>query len=377
MRTTPARPWSPRLAPAALALALALPLALAGCGASTVADVTGEAVADGGEAPAPVCVPVQAGLSPRSAEVMLVIDRSSSMLLDLEGQNRAPSRWTLVRDALTQALPPYQHALAMGAVLYPASSSSVGPACALPSAMDVMPLADNAGAIVSALARSGPAGRTPTWGALDLTGRFLRARATRGTTRSIVLVTDGGPNCNAALDGARCTCANLGPASATACRGDAELCVDSDRTVALVRDLARSGISTYVVGIDDASRPDFTALLNALATAGGRPNPRAGAERYYSVRRPEDLAAAFTAVQQAITRCAFVTPSAPSAPARVDVTLGGAALARDPSHQDGWDWTDAANGELTLFGAACEQAIRTRAAPVATTTCAADAPDGG
>jgi hypothetical protein len=142
------------------------------------------------------------------------------------------------------------------------------------------------------------------------------------------------------------------------CRGsDANRCLDDVRTVRTLRQLASnpvSAIPTYVIGLSGDNHPAFAPTLEAMAVAGGRPRvDPAGRRTFYDVRRPEELAAALTSIQGALSRCVFALPTRVPRGDGVTVTVGGAAVARDPSRAVGWDWTDRAAGELTLFGAAC------------------------
>ena len=80
-----------------------------------------------------------------------------------------------------------------------------------------------------------------------------------------------------------------------------------------------------------------------------------------------------TTIQNTVSRCSFVTPSRPEEMGSIAITAGGAAVALDATHRDGWDWTDRAFGEITFFGAACERVIASRATEVqATVECVND-----
>jgi hypothetical protein len=127
-------------------------------------------------------------------------------------------------------------------------------------------------------------------------GDVLRARDDRWRARHIVLATDGGPNCNQDLAPATCNCIE----DSDECRSlppqfGRYYCLDDDRTVEQVAALAAEGISTYVIGIDDPRTPRLTDVLNRMAIAGGRANPRGG-EQYYSVRLRDDLLNAFRTI---------------------------------------------------------------------------------
>ena len=359
-----------RVGPGAIA---ALAAALASCGARTglLVDASvdrGDVVVDRPDAPPPdVCSPRVLPASPSSVEVLLLTDRSTSMERDLLGGAGAPRRWDVLREALAATLPRYQDRIAMGLQFFPGTDASG--ICAVGAAPDLVPALAQSLPILLRFSRSEPNGRTPTWLGVQSAGRYLAWRAAPRRFRSILLATDGAPNCNGALDGARCTCTALGGTGQQQCEDDPSLCLDDGRTVAEVARLAAQGIPTYVVGIDGDNQPELITVLSQLAVAGGRPNLAPGARPYYSVRRPEELTAAFEQIQRQVSRCVFGVGAGVSERDAVALTLGGAAVARDPSRREGWDWADAERSTLTLFGGACERASAGAAAVVLTVGC--------
>ncbi|MDB4932259.1 MAG: hypothetical protein JWM10_4743 [Myxococcaceae bacterium] len=345
---------------AALAVIGAFAAALSACGAKTglLLDASvqrADAPADRPDAPAPdVCASRVVLASPSSVELLLLADRSTSMERDLLGGSNVPRRWDVLRDALATTLPRYQDRISMGLQFFPGVGTSE--VCAVAAAPDLNPALSQALPVLLRFGRTEPNGRTPTWLGVQSAGRYLRGRAAPRRFRAILLATDGAPNCNGALDGARCTCTALGGTGQQQCEDDPSLCLDDGRTVAEVARLTAEGIPTFVVGIDGDNQPELITALSQLAVAGGRPNPATAARPYYSIRRPEDLTSAFDQIQRQVSRCVFgVSPAAP-AQATVTVTLDGRGLARDERHADGWDWADPARTTLTLFGAACDQA---------------------
>lgn len=316
------------------------------------------------------CVPGMFTLERRGAEVMFVIDRSNSMALTLDGMSLMNggddprSRWRVLQSALRTALPPFQSALSMGAQFFPIASGDGAPlevACtAVMGPPEVAPQLNSATPIVSVFDATLPHGGTPTFDALRSTSDYLAARPNRGPARYIVLATDGGPNCNTALDAMTCLCTSRDAMNQPNCTGPGGSfpanCLDLERTLRVIsQTLDLRAIPTYVIGIEDRSRPDLTAALDQMAIAGGR--PRMTEPRFYNVSSPDTLLGAFRTIQNNITRCAYVTPSRPDDPDGLTLLVDGVPLPRDPSRMNGWDWTDAAFGELTLFGPACDRAI--------------------
>jgi hypothetical protein len=44
---------------------------------------------------------------------------------------------------------------------------------------------------------------------------------------------------------------------------------------------------------------------------------------------------------------------APPDPNLVDLRLGGTSLRYDPTHMDGWDWSDSTHTEIVFYGMTC------------------------
>jgi hypothetical protein len=197
---------------------------------------------------------------------------------------------------------------------------------------------------------------------------LLSVRSSR-SARAMVLATDGGPNCNGALNPQTCTCADLG----AGCRRNANQCLDDVRTVARIASHANQGVPTYVIGIgNDAA----SATLDAMANAGGR--PQSGAHRYYAATSEAELDAALVTIRDAVGACTYLTPSVPDAQGRISLTIDGKTVPFDAAN--GWTWSDQANGEIVLSGAACKLVSTAALNVVATVSCsepdaAGDAPD--
>lgn len=341
---------------------------LAGCGSKTglrIPDIAPDHV-DATDAPDQVCVPDVIPLSRRSADVMFLVDRSNSMRANLSGHDAPPSRWSLLQSALTLALPPLEATLSFGATFYPqvqAGPATIEQACSTSVAVDVPPARNHSARILQVFHDTQPGGGTPTYLALRLVHDWFDAQPRSADPRYIVLATDGGPNCNGALDAATCPCTSRNPDTlANNCPGDPALgfdpmpgnCLDDVRTLGELRAVAGRGIPVFVIGIDDPTRADLTAVLDLMADAGGRPN-LAGPERYYRIRVPQDLDTAFQAIERTIARCVFVTTRPPASFEALHLEMGTLELPRDVSHTNGWDVTDRTAGELTLFGATCDR----------------------
>lgn len=303
------------------------------------------------------CVPGNFSFQLAIPQVMFVLDRSGSMAFalgqDSEPPPGRPTRWTVLRDALQQVIVPFDQQLAMGAKFFPEANAdpfNAAQACITTSGVGNAPALGNAQSILNVFLGTEPKGGTPTASALQIAAQYLSQ--SRSVARAMVLATDGAPNCNPSLNANACTCTSGGNCSL---RPDGAYdCLDDQATVSVLGDVfGNRKIPVYVIGIGGIG---FGSVLDAMAVAGGR--PRAGSPKYYAATTPAEMTAAFTAVRDSVANCTYITPSSPTDPDAIDVVVGGAAVPRDPSRTNGWDWIDQAFGQLQLFGPACAAATR-------------------
>jgi hypothetical protein len=351
-------------------------VAVASCGSRTGlwgTDIAGSLPDSGGpdtglvDAPGdgPVkCTPGRFSLELATAQLMFVIDRSGSMAFSLDGRqpdrqgNLPPgvmSRWDTLRDALFSTITPFDNALAMGAKFYPEESPPASPpdeACRTDVGVGIAPARGNTSTILGVFDTTQPNGGTPTSEAIRLAAQYIAG--TRGVARTMIVATDGAPNCNGDLDQTRCTCTSATGNCATAPTGEFN-CLDDTRTIGVVRDIFQTmKIPVYVIGIGSTERPAFLKVLDDMAVAGGRPRPTA--PLHYNVQSSAEMKAALGSISDSIAKCTYLTPSAPTDPNAISVEIDGKSIPRDPTHMNGWDWVDQAFGTLAFFGAACTAA---------------------
>jgi hypothetical protein len=321
------------------------------------------------------CVAGTFALDRAHPKVLFVIDRSGSMAQGLDSTQKPPSRWVTLRDSLKTVLPEVESTVELGALFFPASDSFGQAArCSVPTTVDLAPALNQAQALLATFFSTGPGGFTPTYDALRVAHTFLESTRAASTARTLVLATDGGPNCNPGLDTTTCVCV-AGKATAAGCLGSfggggSDSCLDDARTVAEVGALRISGIPTYVIGLGDEVQNEYGPVLDAMADAGGRPRSGADGRRYYGASSPAELTAAVETIREQVTRCTFLTPSVPDRPDGIQVRIDGMAVVEDSTGQDGWSFADKPNGEIALHGAACDQAATTGAIVEATVECA-------
>lgn len=315
------------------------------------------------------CTPGKFDFELAAAQLMFVIDRSGSMAFSLDGQQPGqfgglppgvPSRWEVLRDALFQTILPFDASLAMGAKFYPEVPSDGAPTeeqCATDVGVGIAPARNNTASIIDVFDTTEPKGGTPTSEAIRLAAQYLTG--TRGVARTLVVATDGAPNCNGDLDKTRCTCTafrNGQPQCnvSTALNGEYN-CLDDTRTINAIRTIFDGQkIPVYVIGIGSTERPEFLQVLDNMAVAGGR--ARATTPRHYNVTTAAEMKTALGTIQESVAKCTYLTPSAPSDPSAISVEVDGKSIPRDTSHTNGWDWLDQAYGTLQFFGPACDAA---------------------
>ena len=285
-------------------------------------------------------------LTPAQSAVMFVIDRSGSMGFGIDGNAMPPAnhpRWNQLASALSPVLTSIEGTVQLGAKAFPdpfdPNTQDPTAACGAVDPIDVQPGLGNAEAIMSIFKTTTPNGGTPTGAAITAAAQALSAASTRAVTRFMVLATDGAPNCNpVGKDRNTCVCTTVMQADCSDPNfpDGAYDCLDDTPTIGAIRTAYNDQkIPTFVIGIGEQERPEYTATLDAMAVAG-------------------DLTQAFTQIQSSITQCTFVTPSVPANPDAISITLNGVPIKSDPTHMDGWDYVDKSFGEIQLFGSACD-----------------------
>jgi len=295
-------------------------------------------------------------VNPRRAvpTVMLVLDRSGSMKFDLAGNNGSitqpltgPTRWATLKDSLSLVLPRFDNALSMGVVLFPDNDNDFDE-CDVGTTASIAPQLNNANTVLQ-LFGNDPSGGTPTFEAVRVAGQGL----TDVPGAVLVLVTDGEPNCNLALNPLTCSCTNRTMDVPPRCF--AESCLDDTRSVQAIADLVSTRrLDTYVIGVGaDGSNANLARTLDAMAIAGGVPRTGA-AHAFYSATSQTELSSALNEISARISKCTFLTGTLLEPGDSVEVRLGTEVVPYGPS---GWEWTDQTAGRFTLAGGYCDRAV--------------------
>jgi hypothetical protein len=294
-----------------------------------------------------------------------LVDRSGSMGDPMAGSPY--NKYDTAREVLGKLLNVIGHRVSYGASVFPESTEGCGPGREIfPPAVGGLPACDGSldPTLLKFLRAFGyfvPDGPTPTAAAINNLSTELESFA--GDT-SLVLITDGAPNCNvdATCKADQCTL-NIegGSVGDQVCTSSFNCCdprntgpdaggncVDGDATVHEVVALAKAGIPTYVVGMPGAE--PYAALLNRLAVAGG--TARAGDTSYYAVTDQSDLEQALYAIGTGIAiQCTIDLDAPPDDPSLVNVYFDGVVVPADPDN--GWSW--ASDSSIQVNGDACAQ----------------------
>jgi hypothetical protein len=302
------------------------------------------------------CGGVAVSLTRRSANVILLIDRSGSME---QRTSDGMVKWTALREALQTVLPDFSDSIAVGLTFFP---SDMGPfdggvgsnaSCEVPTTLAFEPRIRQSAAVLDRLSRTSPNGSTPTAASLRLAYNWYQRAADLVGDRYLILATDGAPNCDPAADVRTCRCTSLstGPADAGMCVArTAVSCLDQAGVIAQLEALARVGVHTFVLGLNGVQ--DFADVLNAMADAGGRGRP-GSPTRYYSAATASEITRQLQGISEVVADCTLRVMSPPPDPALVDVRLDGRSLYHDTRRANGWDWGDGSHQQIVFYGQAC------------------------
>jgi hypothetical protein len=284
-------------------------------------------------------------------DVMIVLDRSNSMA----DSPPAPPLWETIRTAITTVTAaPRDTEIWFGLMSFP------GPACAglsnqciHPGPTEVLvPVGEGAGAsIASTLGGLATCGGTPIALSLQSAGAYLDTLAD-DHPKYVLLATDGGPNCNAALDGGTCICTNpLG-----GCAINNENCLDHERTYDVLDALCGRGIETFVLGMGGAA--DWDWVMAAMAAHGCTGDA-------YAADDLTGITDVLNAIAGEVATCQFELPCA-EIPDLNKVNFfyepGHTPIPRDTTHASGWDWVDPCEagdvtGVVEFYGVDCDNIL--------------------
>ena len=319
----------------------------------------------------------------KKANMLIVLDKSGSMTAPLG----STTLWDATKTALTGALQAVQGIVSFGLVLFPDKDvpfeCPLDVCCQTTSGnMADVPVADGTltvPQIIETLNTTAPGGGTPIAAGLTRALEYY----TTGTgaaldgDKFVMLVTDGGPNCNSGLTCESMSCTmNLDlrqgctPSGPNCCAGEPRMCLDDAAVLAQIEALSAAGIATFVVGIPGTE--NYASYLDTFATAGGRAQV-GGATQYYAVSESGGVAgleSVFTDITtQLINSCDVQLSRVPPNLQDVNVAVNCEVLPRATFADSGaspvsgdWDLDTATSPPtVRLLGSTCDYITQTGA----------------
>jgi hypothetical protein len=292
----------------------------------------------------------------RTVNILLVIDKSGSMVATPQGFST--DKWTALETALKTALTKVQADINFGMILYPFSSTTPippegcerdGTCCTVEGGTAAVNVPIGAGTvtvpqILAKVQDTGPGGGTPTAAALRSAYEYFSTGegSTLQGDKFVLLATDGGPNCNPTntCSADRCTPILDGQITQqTYCSGpDRGLyCVDDQAVISQIEMLKTKGVDTFVVGIPGTEA--YASYLDQFAVAGGRTDPNPAATHdYYEVSASggvEGLTGVFSSITTQLVRaCDIALANDPPDPNKVNIAIDCTTIPQ----QDGEAW---------------------------------------
>ena len=257
------------------------------------------------------CDALTVSARPNAPQILIVLDRSGSMVGLGGTQNAGRNRWQGSMNAVQKVTAQLTETVAFGLMTFPAKSGlsipglgglgGVASTCT-PGKVDV-PVATNSATMIADVLRTSTPdyGATPTAATLEAARGALEADGTCAdcteAPKFVLLVTDGQPTCGASGGG------DTTPA-------------DIDATNAAIDKLHDDGILTYVVGYDTQNDATVAATMNGFAKHGGT-------DHHYPVENETMLVNELIRIASALVPCEYELSSEVDDPNYVRVTIDG------------------------------------------------------
>ena len=275
------------------------------------------------------CGSTQSKLEKKPADLLLVLDRSSSMGQAMDsssncqaGSTTCSQRWATIISSLGKVLTSSPSDLNWGLKFFPSPTGGMGAGgnCNVATGVEVPVGIGNSDKIQTQIAAAGNASNTPTRAAIDAAVAYLKT-VNDGNNKFILLATDGEPNCGSGGSGSTSS--------------------DLDATLTAVKNAVTAGYKVFVIGVGPEA-----ANLTSLAQAGGT-------EKFYSALTPDDLTAALAAIVSTVAPgCTYELPSQPVAPDAVGVYVDKSLIPE--SDTDGWSYAPGSSTTINIHGSTCD-----------------------
>ncbi|RMG94127.1 MAG: VWA domain-containing protein [Deltaproteobacteria bacterium] len=304
------------------------------------------------------CDVAMATLQPIPPNVMLVLDKSGSMVA------QTPTRWSELYNVVDSVVNAFQDQINFGAWLFPsvnATNDLNQNACIVNGNPEVGVAPNNAAAILAGIPPANATsatikGGTPAARAIDSAVNYLKGLNPENP-RAIILITDGAANCKIGTSWP-------------------EIFNDYDNSLHtfVANAWTNDGIPTHVVGIDidnanTGSQTDGTPdninpwqKLDQLANEGGTcigDCANGGVADFYATTNQQELQDALQAAVDSALSCVVPLNPEPPFPDLMEVEIGGMTVPKvnDCANEDGWVYVNP-NGPydaVEICGTWCDQ----------------------
>jgi len=270
-------------------------------------------------------------LSSKPADVLLVLDRSKSMIEHTVPPSNQ-TRWDAVVAGLTAVITATDSSVSWGLKFFPEGEGSECSASSVTNAVPAPIMPGNAATVNGLITSTMALGNgTPTGDAIKQATAYLQSR--NMGNQFIVLATDGQPSCPSGSDAA------------------VQYAVDA------ITAAKTAGFPTYVIGVVDPVADKSTPpRLNAMAEAGGtaRTDNPIG-DKFFQAYSQDELTNSLKAVTGQVVSCVFEFKAKPPDETNIAVKINGQRIDQDTTKAQGWDYVDDQYMALELHGDACQE----------------------
>ena len=317
----------------------------------------------------PACGETEFQLDALPTKVMLVLDKSASMVEftwdhDDDGSTEEVTRWFSLHETVANITTTFEASIEFGAMLYPsegATSDYNEDACVVASEPEVSIAPNNAQNVLDGIppanAMNQIQGGTPSRAAVEAALAHLSGFDS-SQPRALLFVTDGEANCPADWE----EITDLFEVYDQALH---DVVADAFETQATPTYVVGIAIRDQTLGSEIDGTPDGinpSNKLDQLAEAGGRPRSGDGT-KYYATTNQMELEAALSEIVAQEFSCQVPLDPVPEHPERLEVIIDGEAIEQvtDCATEDGWRYpnADGPYDVIELCGAACSSLATT------------------